>query len=235
MSRMASASKETWRERSAATRRARSERQILDAACDLFLDMGYHQVTVEAIAVRAGVGPATVYQRFRSKAVLAAAVFSERLGDLSTPAARDAETMVLEDALQCHLERLAEGYNRHRPLGHAMFEALSRTDGPPTDANDPRLLFPLSRPLATILRAARQRGELDAGIDVEDVAGSLTSFLLLRVQSRRESSFASASFVARAATRGLLAARFGSSTSASQAAPPGRRQRVVTGACHDST
>jgi AcrR family transcriptional regulator len=53
--------------------RARATRQrIVEAAVELFLDKGYASTTVEAIARRADVAPATVYQAFGTKAAILA-------------------------------------------------------------------------------------------------------------------------------------------------------------------
>ncbi|HZD69787.1 MAG TPA: helix-turn-helix domain-containing protein [Actinomycetes bacterium] len=68
--------------------RARQTRQrIVDAALGLFLQRGYTATTVEAIASRAGVAPATIYQAFGSKqAVLASGLDVTVAGD-ATPVA----------------------------------------------------------------------------------------------------------------------------------------------------
>ncbi|MGY6500999.1 MAG: TetR/AcrR family transcriptional regulator [Acidimicrobiales bacterium] len=49
---------------------AHTERRILDAAARLFLDAGYTETTLAAIAREAGVGARTVYVRFGTKAAL---------------------------------------------------------------------------------------------------------------------------------------------------------------------
>ncbi len=43
---------------------------ILDAAIELFADLGYDGLCVEAVAARAGVSKATIYRRYASKAEL---------------------------------------------------------------------------------------------------------------------------------------------------------------------
>ena len=45
-------------------------RQIIDAAGDLFLGMGYGTTSVDAIAAKAGVSKRTVYAHFDSKEAL---------------------------------------------------------------------------------------------------------------------------------------------------------------------
>lgn len=50
-----------------ARRRIEAMRRVQDAALELFEEKGYGPVAVEAIAARAGVGPATVYRNFGTK------------------------------------------------------------------------------------------------------------------------------------------------------------------------
>src|SRR5438132_465534 len=65
------------REQARATRRA-----VLDAARDLFVELGYAATTVAAIASRAGVSPETVYAGFKTKrAVLSALLDVSIVGD----------------------------------------------------------------------------------------------------------------------------------------------------------
>ncbi len=194
----------TWRERGSITKKTRSERSILDAARYLFETLGYDRTTVESIAARAGVGPATIYQTYNSKAVLATAVFAEKLGDLKTPATKDVEFLPVKDCIRRHFKRVAVVYKRYRPLAQAVFEALSRTSGPAVNPKDPRLIFPLPEALAFILQTAQERGEIGPDVDIDDVAGSLTSFLMIRIQSRNESATASSDFITKAAMSGLL-------------------------------
>jgi AcrR family transcriptional regulator len=48
----------------------RTRSQILDAAAKLFVERGYDQASIAAIATEAGVSPETVYARFRNKRTL---------------------------------------------------------------------------------------------------------------------------------------------------------------------
>ncbi|MBB1252989.1 TetR family transcriptional regulator [Streptomyces sp. OF3] len=48
--------------------------QLADAAAELFAEVGYVKATTNAIAARAGVSPGTLYQFFRNKEALAAAL-----------------------------------------------------------------------------------------------------------------------------------------------------------------
>ncbi|MGQ0576598.1 MAG: TetR/AcrR family transcriptional regulator [Pseudonocardia sp.] len=57
---------------------ARNRRRILDAAAALFAERGVDGVSIDAVAVAAGVGKGTVFRRFGDKAGLAAALLDER-------------------------------------------------------------------------------------------------------------------------------------------------------------
>jgi len=61
---------------------------ILDAASELFDEVGYDQLTVQAIARRAGVGLATIYRRWPTKQALLAEVLRRRR-DRSQPPTGD--------------------------------------------------------------------------------------------------------------------------------------------------
>src|SRR3977135_2898794 len=60
------------RRRSEASRKA-----ILDATYELLKTIGLHQMSIEGVASRAGVGKATIYRWWRSKGVLAIEAFME--------------------------------------------------------------------------------------------------------------------------------------------------------------
>jgi AcrR family transcriptional regulator len=51
---------------------------ILDAALRVLIEVGYDQLSVEAVAARAGVAKTTVYRRYRDKAALVAAAVEHR-------------------------------------------------------------------------------------------------------------------------------------------------------------
>lgn len=194
-----------WRARSAATRRRRSQAKIIDAARALFGARGYDDTTIDAIAERAAVGPATIYEHYGTKDALAAVVFAGELGDLDGPAAADAAAVPVREAVYRHLLRVAAVVHEHRALARALFLAVARTEGPPAKARDPRLIVPLPRPLSSILTAAAGRGEISVPTTPEDTAASVTSLLLVRIMARDETPEQSAEFVTALVLNGLLA------------------------------
>ncbi|MDA8039989.1 MAG: helix-turn-helix domain containing protein [Actinomycetota bacterium] len=193
-----------WRARSAATRRERTNRKIGEAARALFESVGYDATTVGAIAERAGVGPATIYEHYGTKAALAAAVFADKLGALDSLAAEDATALTTREAVYRHLLRVATAVHSHRALAQALFVAVTHTEGPPVEASDPRRVLPLPRPLAGIFAAAAERGEITVPTSPEDAAASVTSLLLVRIKARAETAEESAAFVTSLVLDGLL-------------------------------
>lgn len=194
-----------WRARSAATRRRRSQAKITDAARALFEARGYEDTTIDAVAKRAGVGPATIYEHYGTKDALVATVFAGELGDLDGPAAEDAIALPVREAVYRHLLRVATAVHQHRVLATALLSAVNRTEGPPTDERDPRLILPLPRPLAAILTVAAGRGEISVPTTPEDTAASVTSLLLARIKARDETPEQSVEFVTALVLDGLLA------------------------------
>jgi AcrR family transcriptional regulator len=63
----------------------RNRQRILEAARDLFAERGAH-VTLDDVAVRAGVGVGTVYRRFADRNALIDALFAERIDELAEAA-----------------------------------------------------------------------------------------------------------------------------------------------------
>jgi AcrR family transcriptional regulator len=68
--------------------RARHKRQrVADAALWLFLEHGYMATTIEAIARKAAVAPATVYQAFGTKQAILARILDQAIAGDAQPAA----------------------------------------------------------------------------------------------------------------------------------------------------
>ena len=85
-------------------RSAEADRAILDAAIELFIELGWDALTVEGVAARAGVGKATVYRRYATKLDLVMAA-TARLGERKGPVPDTGS--VRDDLLG-----LARGYRR---------------------------------------------------------------------------------------------------------------------------
>ena len=67
------------------SRRARTEKAILDAAEELVAEGGVEGLTIEGVAARSGVAKTTIYRRWRDKDELALSMLVERTATLSPP------------------------------------------------------------------------------------------------------------------------------------------------------
>src|SRR4051794_6531757 len=68
-----------------ASRRARSERAILDATRTLLAESGVRGLTIEGVAARSGVAKTTIYRRWRDRDELALAAVWHDLAGLEAP------------------------------------------------------------------------------------------------------------------------------------------------------
>jgi AcrR family transcriptional regulator len=73
--------------------RASLRREILDAASQLFVEEGYHHVTMRRIAQRIEYSPTTIYLYFKDKNELLAAVCDETFSQLAAKLERLTKTM----------------------------------------------------------------------------------------------------------------------------------------------
>ncbi len=104
-------------------------RQVLDAARELLVQVGYERMSVSAVARRAGIAKGTVYLYFDSKAAILAALQAELVADMvALPALDDPRASWPErlDALVAHWLQLDLS---HADVYAAVF-AMSHDDQP---------------------------------------------------------------------------------------------------------
>ena len=141
---------------------------ILTATVDIFAEEGYAGLTIEGVATRAGVGKATIYRRFASKAELVVEAVRERAcindhlpdsGDLRAD---------LRSMLGTMVERL------RGPDGKLLVTFMGeRQRHPDLAAEFERSVVGEKRAhTRQLIRAAITRGELPADTDVELIAES---------------------------------------------------------------
>ncbi|MDP9071944.1 MAG: TetR/AcrR family transcriptional regulator, partial [Actinomycetota bacterium] len=143
-------------------RSRRSEAAILQATLELLAERGFAGLSIDATAARAGVGKATIYRHWRSKAQLVI----EAVGTLA-PAQPEPDTGNLRDDLLVVLTGLVKGLTRS-PMAHIL---PSLVDAAERDAELAELhrAFTAQRrqTLERVLRRAAQRGELAGDADLE--------------------------------------------------------------------
>ncbi len=104
-------------------------RQLLDVACDVFAERGFHATSMEEIAIAAGVTKPVLYQHFPSKRAL----YGELLGDIHTRLL--AQLRSATGSAITGRERVEEGFTayfdfvtKHRSAFKLMFGASARND-----------------------------------------------------------------------------------------------------------
>ena len=161
--------------------RPRSERahqSILQATVDLLLEQGFAQMTVEAVATRAGVGKATIYRRWPSKAELVA----EAIGCFSGKELHPVATGSVRDDL-ADLGRQAFHTKEAGEVTTIMLRLLTERARHPDlqAAFMRRVVEPRRRVVAEVLERGIARGELRSDLDVELLTDVLSGVISYRI------------------------------------------------------
>jgi AcrR family transcriptional regulator len=143
-------------------RNAALDERILQVALRHLARNGYYGMSMEQVAVDAGVGKATLYRRYRNKADLATAA----LVSITAPEFEQPLPDGTREALLDHLERFERGVSRG---GIDVLGALlSRQSDPELlDLHRQRVISRGKARLAAILERARERGEIRADADFD--------------------------------------------------------------------
>jgi AcrR family transcriptional regulator len=154
----------------------------MDAVYDLLQSMPARDLTMEAVAARAGVGKPTLYKWWPSKAALILTMFGERI-DLQ-PASAKGETV--EATIRANVSRLIAQFNGL--FGKVMRDLIAEGQSEPDVLRE---LFnehikPRRDRLAAQMEAAKTSGELatDANPDLamDAIFGALYFRFLLRIE-----------------------------------------------------
>jgi AcrR family transcriptional regulator len=150
---------------------------ITRAALDLLAERGFQAATIEAIALRAGVGRNTIYRRWSSKEELIADALRELTTDFDAWGAEDLYSLLLN-----WLRDFARTFSD--PLhGRLLAGVLGELQRNPVfaDVYADRVVRPRREALLARLTEARERGELRPDADVQLIADLLGGALLLRL------------------------------------------------------
>ena len=145
-------------------RSQRAREAILDAAGDLLLGQGLGEVSMDAVARRAGVSKATIYRWWPTKEMLALDTLYHEW-DTAPPAARD--TGSLRNDLLGYLRPWVRRARR-RPFARVVAELLIEVHTNPEFAKQYRARFvePRRHPARERFRKAIKRGEIPS-IDID--------------------------------------------------------------------
>ena len=150
-------------------RSERAKRAILEAAGELLDHNGFAGVTVEAIAVRAGVSKATIYRWWPNKA----AVITDSFLELTAPEIDFVETGSVREDLRLQMRSLIRVFVGKSGQTIAALVAEGQSDPEVADAFRSRWISARREETDLVLRRGVARGELCDGLDLEAVMDAL--------------------------------------------------------------
>jgi AcrR family transcriptional regulator len=159
-------------------REARADRAILTAALELMAERGVHELRMDDVAARAGVGKAAIYRRYRSKDELVAGAVAALVSEITVPDAGSTRADLLalmRDAVEVYTGSVAA---RAMP---SLVAAMSRNLGLAEAVRD-GFLAERRAALRDVLERAIARGDLRPDLDIGlalDVLGGPLFYRLL--------------------------------------------------------
>ncbi len=140
----------------------RNQQRIVEAARELFADRG-HEITLDDVAERAGVGVGTVYRRFANKTELISEVFEHHLGEFADAA----EASVHHPDPWLGLGQLVEYACRHLAINRGFSEVILELDLDTERFH--RIRDRIKPAVAAIVERARAAGALQPDIEPSDL------------------------------------------------------------------
>jgi AcrR family transcriptional regulator len=160
-------------------RSIRARQAVLDATNALLAEGGLPAATIDAISARSGVSKATVYKHWPSRTAVAAEAFGLRMSASLDPP----DTGTARGDFTQQVRLVSEFYGSQAGTVFAQLLAASVTD--PDAAKFFRTFFLAGRrrAIGELWQRALDRGEVDAGIDVEVAQDILFGPLIFRLLS----------------------------------------------------
>ncbi len=150
-------------------RSRKADLAIFEAALGLLGECGYQGVTMEAVAVKAGVGKSTIYRRFKGKADLISAAVARLTDPGTAPDSGD---------IRADLKQVLGGFHeRVGSRGAPVMAALiveERHNPELLRLFRRRVILPRRRRLRSILERAVAAGVIDSGTPLDTTVDILT-------------------------------------------------------------
>jgi AcrR family transcriptional regulator len=159
-------------------RSERSRRAILDAALSLVCELGYDNVSIEAIAKRAGVSKATIYRWWPSKGAVVLEATTESLDPvLAYPNTGNiaADLRAQLDAIRGLITATGTG------LAYRGLIAAGQSDATLLQAVFDQVIEPSITTFGARIAKAQQRQEIHPDVDVQTLRDLLYGFLEYRL------------------------------------------------------
>jgi len=166
------------RKRSEASRQA-----ILQAAFELLEEVGFERMSIEGVAMRAGVGKTTIYRWWESRGVLAVEAFLT----IVAPAIAFHETGSAKADMLAQMQALAELYRG--PTGRFVREMIGSSQSDPAmrSAFHDLFLSPRREMARAVFRRGQEAGEFRAGIDADAAIDALYGPIYYRLLASGDS------------------------------------------------
>ncbi len=157
-------------------------KRILGAALELLEAGGFGQVTVEAIAERAGASKATVYRWWRNNA----AVIIEAFRDTVAPEVPFADTGSFRDDIRTQLQGFARVLSGRGGRIVTAVIAAARDDPEVAEAFRSIWSMPRRAEAKQMLRRSQRRGQLRKDVDLDLVLDAFYGPLYYRLLTKNE-------------------------------------------------
>src|SRR5260370_11535290 len=157
-------------------RSEQAERAIIDAALDLFAESGVEGLCIEQVAVRAGVGKATIYRRWPGKEDLLLDAFAS----LKTPLPEPRGHSVREDLIALLRTMAADTGDRRRTREFALLLGEGQKYPRLLERYEQTVVEPRREVFRQVLRRGAANGELRADIDVDAALFMLVGAVMMR-------------------------------------------------------
>jgi AcrR family transcriptional regulator len=155
-------------------RSAKSHQAMLKAALELLGEVGFENMSIEAISARAGVGKTTIYRRYNSKEELVADAIESIRQDVVIP-----DTGNLDNDLDELIENAAQ--ITLSPLGRqtvAMIISSAASNSQFAQIYWTKYLQPRREAFANVVERAKMRNEIQVDVDSGLIFDSMSGIML---------------------------------------------------------
>lgn len=155
-------------------RNLQSHQAILQASLELLSEVGYERISIDAIAIRAGVSKPTIYRRYKGKEELIASAIESFREEVIIP-----DTGCLWDDIDALIENAAQV--TLSPLGRqtvAMIISSASTSPQFAQIYWTKYLQPRRQAFAVVIERAKVRKEVNADLDPSLVFDTMSGIML---------------------------------------------------------
>lgn len=154
-----------------------ADEAILEAAVDVFAEVGFEALTMEGVAARAGVGKNTVYRRYPNKLELVVSA----VRSYTNVGAAPPDTGSTRGDVQAIVDDLV-AIVTDTPMGRMLpILVATRTRVPELDAAYSAIVADKRARSAAVVRRAVERGDFRVDVDVETVVDAFVSPVFYRL------------------------------------------------------